>query len=73
MKRYWLVTENDQFAVYDSKEKTITEWVNQEYYKGSIDEIIINMRNTLERHDEEIGDVEDVQGNPLIEVVGQSD
>ncbi|WP_078553296.1 hypothetical protein [Bacillus alkalicellulosilyticus] len=71
MKRYWLVTEGGQYAVYDSKEKTITNWVDQQ--EGSVEEIIMDIRNTQERHDEEIGDVEDRNGIPVIQVVGEMD
>ncbi|UOE92488.1 hypothetical protein [Alkalihalobacillus sp. LMS39] len=72
MKRYWLVTEGGQCAVYDSEEKTITEWVDVERNTNPT-ELIFQLRNKLERHDEEIGDIEDENGNPVIEVLGYSD
>ncbi|WP_096199025.1 hypothetical protein [Bacillus sp. FJAT-45350] len=72
MKRFWLVSEDNQYAVYDSKEKTITDWVDIEL-KENVSDTILNLRNTLERHDEEIGDIEDINGKPIIEVIGHSD
>ena len=73
MKRYWLVTEEDQYAVYDSKEKTITEWVNAPSNIQNAEEMIFDLQNNLERHDEEIGDIEDEHGNPVIKVIAQTD
>jgi len=74
MKRFWLVQEEGQYAVYDSKEKTRTDWVDLEQIKQKDhEELILELRNSLERHDEEIGDIEDVNGHPLVHVVAQSD
>lgn len=73
MKRYWLVHDQGQYAVYDSEEKTITEWVDIENREGKIEEVIFDLRNRLERHDEEIGDIEDEYGMPIVPVIGQCD
>ncbi|WP_088102922.1 hypothetical protein [Halalkalibacter urbisdiaboli] len=73
MKRFWLIKEKEQYAVYDSKEKTITNWVVLQNEHRAPEEMILDIRNSAERHDEEVGDIENLHGQPLVNVIGDSD